>query len=154
RFLDDIDREEVWGKSVVFNQYLESTLLESNLSLYINPSRAYGYLQKRLNSKWGNLLSKPLRGELNSLGFAAIQFSSLNNSFYTNVSFVLNDQQTVQQQQPSRIQANLDHRITRGPFVVVNHVTKSMEMVVQDSIIGQTYFSLVGHLYWVCHMHG
>lgn len=148
RFLDDIEREEVWGKSVVFNQYLESTLLESNLSLYINPSRAYGYLQKRLNSKWGNLLSKPLRGELNSLGFAAIQFSSLNNSFYTNVSFVLNDQQTVQQQQPSRIQANLDHRITRGPFVVVNHVTKRNELVVQDSTHGLHYFSLDGKRLW------
>jgi len=28
RFLDDIDREETWGKSVAHNKYLESTLLE------------------------------------------------------------------------------------------------------------------------------
>ena len=33
RYLDDIDKEDTWGKSVAQNQYLESTLLESNVSL-------------------------------------------------------------------------------------------------------------------------
>lgn len=154
RFLDDVEREDVWGKSVEFNQYLESTLLESNLSIYINPSRAYGYLQKKLNPKWSSALAKPLRGELNSLSFTAIQFSSLNNSFYTNVSFILNDQKIDVQQQPSRIQANLDHRITTGPFVVVNHVTKRNEIVVQDSTYGLHYFSLDGKRLWRRNLSG
>lgn len=154
RFLDDIDREEVWGKSVLFNQYLESTLLESNFSIYINPSRAYGYLQKRLNSKWTNVLNKSIRGELNTLSFAAIQFSSLNNNFYTNVSLIVDDQDNVAQQEPNRIQANLEHRIISGPFLVKNHVTKKNEIVVQDSVYGFHYLSLDGKRLWKRNLEG
>ncbi|MBX2967679.1 MAG: hypothetical protein KF845_16175 [Cyclobacteriaceae bacterium] len=154
KFLDDIDREDTWGKSVMFNQYLESTLLESNLSIYINSSRAYGHLQKKLNAKWSNRLTKPLRGELTTLSFAAVQFSTLNNNFYTNVSFILNEDKAITPEQTQRIRANLDHRIISGPFVVKNHVTKRNEIVVQDSTYALHYFALDGKRLWKRNLQG
>ena len=52
RFLEDIDREDTWGKSVAQNQFLESTLLESNVSVYINTPRIWSALENTLHPKW------------------------------------------------------------------------------------------------------
>jgi hypothetical protein len=52
RFLEDIDREDTWGKSVVQNQFLESTLLESNVSLYVNTPRVWNVLENFLHPRW------------------------------------------------------------------------------------------------------
>lgn len=148
RYLDDIEREEVWGRSVKFNRYLESTLLESNLSIYINVPQALGFLQMKLSSKWSPALNKSIQAGLNSVDFTAIQFSALNNNFYTNVSFVLNDRKAEVTETSNRIQANMDHRIVRGPFVIKNHVTKRSELLVQDSAYALHYFSLDGKRIW------
>ncbi len=37
--LEDFDQENTWGKSIEKNRFLESTLLESNISLFADPSR-------------------------------------------------------------------------------------------------------------------
>src|SRR5690606_15506260 len=76
-FLSDIGREETWGKSVMKNRFLESTLLESNISLYVNTPRIWNILQGTLNEKWNNFL-RDNRALLGSVGMGAIQFSHLN----------------------------------------------------------------------------
>ena len=86
RYLDDIDKEDTWGKSVAQNQYLESTLLESNISLFINTPRIWSLLETSLRPRWKKFV-KENRNLLRSLGMGAAQFSHLNDSYYTNVSW-------------------------------------------------------------------
>jgi hypothetical protein len=151
RLLDDIDKEEVLGKSVMFNQFLESTLLEANLSIYINTPRALGLLVSGLNPKWKNVYSTLSKNSLSTLGFSAYQFSHLNESFYTNLtwSFSSNDKSSVQQQSTvNRIQTNIDRTIVSKPFIVRNYLTRKDEFLVQDSLLNIHYFSADGKHQW------
>lgn len=151
RFLDDIDREEVLGKSVAFNQFLESTLLESNFSIYVNTPRALGVLASLLNSKWKEVHSSLNRYQLSALGFSAYQFSHLNESFYTNITWSFESVTGLLDKQlrtPSKTITNIDHTIITGPFGVRNHTTKQEEYVVQDSLFSIHYFSADGKRSW------
>lgn len=147
RFLDDIDREDVWGKSVAFNQFLETTLLESNISIYINTPRAISAISPLLNSKWREMYPS-LRNSFYPLGFSAYQFSHLNETFYTNITWTFNPEKKSQLASVNRIQTNIESSIASLPVVVKNHVTKKSEFVVQDSLYYLHYFSSDGKRQW------
>ncbi|UYN87533.1 MAG: hypothetical protein KIT51_04545 [Cyclobacteriaceae bacterium] len=152
KFLDDIDKEEVWGKSVYYNQFLESTLLESNYSIYINTPRALAAVSNSLNTKWNKVYSSTNRSYFNAIGLGAIQFSHLNENFYTNIAWSFNPQSDVGRNEPQeirdRLQVNLDYAIASKPFVVRNHASKRDEYVLQDSLFVLHYFSTDGKRQW------
>jgi len=152
KFLDDIDKEEVWGKSIYYNQFLESTLLESNYSIYINTSRALAAISDRLNANWSKVYASANRNHFNAIGLGAIQFSHLNENFYTNIWWRFSPKAEVGRNEQveirDRIQVNLDYAITSKPFVVRNHATKRDEYVLQDSLSVLHYFSLDGKRQW------
>jgi hypothetical protein len=151
RFLDDIDKEEVLGKSVAFNQFLESTLLESNVSIYVNTPRAMGVMPSRLNQKWKSVYTSTKGRPVSSLGFSAFQFSHLNESFYTNLTWSFDSEKRPQlsQQQPlNRVLSNIENHFVSRPFVVRNHATKREEFVVQDSLHQIHYFGYDGKHQW------
>ncbi len=149
RVLDDIEREEVWGKSIEFNQFLESTLLESNVSVYLNGPRALSVFDSRLNAKWKSAFQSFDKSIQAALSFSAYQFSHLNESYYTNITWsftsggVKKDVQSV-----NRIVMNIDQPIATKPFVVRNHTTKGDDIVVQDSLFTIHYFSADGKHQW------
>ncbi len=158
KFLDDIDKEEVWGKSIYYNQFLESTLLESNYSIYINTPRALAAISDRLNAQWSKVYASTNRSHFNAIGLGAIQFSHLNENFYTNISWSFNPKTGVvkndQVEIRDRIQVNLDYAITSKPFVVRNHATKRDEYVLQDSLSTLHYFSSDGKRQWKKEIQG
>jgi len=61
RFLEDIDREDTWGKSVAQNKFLESTLLESNVSLYVNTPASGAFWRIRCSRVGRNLSRRTAR---------------------------------------------------------------------------------------------
>lgn len=140
KFLSDIDQENTWGKSVEQNKYLETTLLESNISLFINTPRMWTVLGNNLKPKWKQFITDN-ENLLNSLGMGAIQFSHLNDTYYTNISWVLSEYK------PSGKPKNTDRYITTFEsgisklFATRNHNDKSGELLLQDS---SNYLSLVG----------
>lgn len=152
KFLEDIDKEEVWGKSVYYNQFLESTLLESNYSIYINTPRVLAAISNRLNTKWNKVYTSTNRNHFNAIGLGAIQFSHLNENFYTNVSWSFSPKtdrgKNEQLEIRDRIQINLDYAITSKPFVVRNHASKRNEFILQDSMAVLHYFSSDGKRQW------
>jgi hypothetical protein len=133
-FLEDIDREDTWGKSVAQNQFLESTLLESNVSLYINTPRVWNTIGESLNEKWKGFVQQN-RSLFASLGMGAIQFSHLNQSFYTNISWLY--KQPSQSRPDEKISQSTITRFQNGimgkSFVVKSHVDRSNEVFLQDS---------------------
>ena len=149
QFVDDIDREDVWGKSVSFNKFLETTLLESNVSVYMNTPIIWSSLSAKLNPRWKEFLSRNQR-LLNSINLGAIQFSHLNESFYTNATWTFtessNDKQSSKGQE--RLVVSLTSSVIGKPFVLKSHVNRADEVLVQDSLYNLHHFSSEGKLLW------
>lgn len=159
RFLDDIDREETWGKSVAHNKYLESTLLESNISLYINTPRVWNILEASLNGKWQKFLADN-RSLANSLGMGALQFSHLNDSYYTNISWTykpvssgVSSGSTGQKAGSDKTITNVSEAITQM-HVIRSHVSKRAEVLIQDSTRVLRQVSAEGKVLWQLPLDG
>jgi hypothetical protein len=155
RYLDDIDREETWGKSVAQNQYLETTLLESNVSLFVNTPRIWNNLENSLRPRWKKFVqnNRPL---LRSLGMGAAQFSHLNDSYYTNVSWAYKSSgatRNVPVATNEKLITNFGNRIAN--FAVVrNHVDRTFETLVQDSAYNVSLISPQGKALWKLQTEG
>lgn len=147
-FLDNIDQENTWGKSTAQNRFLESTLLEANISLYVNTSMAWSILSNSLHPKWQRFV-KEHQGSLDALGMGAVQLSHLNNSYYTNAIWSFDESETVmpsegnsKRSRPStnKYLTNFSQGIAKF-FVVRNHSTRKDDIFLQDS---SNAVSLVG----------
>jgi len=148
-FLDDIDKEETWGKSVAQNKFLETTLLEANLSLYINTPLAWSILSDRLHPRWQHFIrdNQPV---LKSLQMGAIQLSHLNNSYYTNITWNYAqkaEQPTGKKSKSGKLVTNFTEGIHKL-FVVRNHATRSDDVLIQDSTRAISLISSEGKVLW------
>jgi hypothetical protein len=151
-FLDDIDREETWGKSVSQNQFLESTLLEASLSVYINTPKMWNILSTRLRPEWATFIqnNRPL---LNSLKMGAIQFSHLDENYYTNVAWAYGTYKRKEQQATAapvlrdKVITNFNQSLHKS-FVVESHVNQHDEILTQDSAFQVHLLSSDGKVLW------
>jgi len=149
RYLDDIDKEDTWGKSVAQNQYLESTLLESNISLFINTPRLWSVLETSLRPRWKKFV-KENRNLLRSLGMGAAQFSHLNDSYYTNVSWAYKSakpSRKAEARTSEKLITNFNNTLAKFALVK-SHVDKSNEILVQDSAWNVSLVSAQGKILW------
>src|SRR5688572_6902781 len=158
QFVDDIDQENVWGKSVSFNKFLESTLLEANVSMYINTPLVWNAISKKLNPRWQRLIAEN-QSLLKSFELGAIQFSHLNESFYTNATWTYSGIHAKQEgnqktQKSDRVVANLNYSIISSPFVLQSHVNRKDEVLVQDSLFTLYHFSSDGKVLWKTPLDG
>ena len=151
RFLEDIDQENVWGKSISFNKFIESTLLESNISIYVNTPLVWNSLTEKLSPRWREFIQKN-QLLLNSFDLGAIQFSHLNESFYTNITWTysdFNDKNKRRPETPSdRMVASFGSSIISQPTIVKSHVSRDDEVLVQDSAYVLYHLSSDGKVLW------
>ena len=148
-YLDDIDREETWGKSVAQNKFLETTLLESNISVYINTNLALNVLSNSLQPRWKDFIQQN-HSLISSLNMGSIQFSHLNDSYYTNISWSSDAVKSAGKNRASsssRIITNFSKPIFRF-FDVKNHQTKTTEILVQDEAKELRLVSSDGSVLW------
>lgn len=155
-FLEDIDREDTWGKSVAQNKFFESTLLEANISLYINTPRIWNILSPLLEEKWTRFVQDK-RTQLSALGMGAIQFSHLNENFYTNVSWLSESPAIADKGREKRVETivtGFDYPLSEKIFVVKSHVDRSDEVLLQDSVNTIHFVSAKGDELWSLPMNG
>ncbi len=156
-YVDDIDQENVWGKSVSVNKFLESTLLESNVSVYINTPLIWNTISNKLSPRWKKFILEN-QSLLRSLDLGAIQFSHLNESFYTNVTLTYSDEFMLSSDQQTkkseRLVASLSASIISHPFVVKSHVDRKDEVLVQDSLNNLYHLSSDGKVLWQVTLDG
>ncbi len=146
-FLNDIDNDETWGRSVLQNRFLESTLLESNVSLYFNAARVWNMLLPDLQSKWQSFLRENA-GLMQALEMSAFQFSHLNNNFYTNAIMTFRPQGAgVLATAKDRIITNFDRGL-QNIYAVQSHVNRSDEILIQDSVNDLSLLSSEGKVLW------
>ena len=146
-FLDDIDHEETWGRSVAQNRFLESTLLESNVSLYFNAARVWNMVLPSLQPKWQSFV-RDNAGLLQAMEMSAFQFSHLNNNFYTNAIFTFRPYAAdARDEMGDRIITNLTHGL-QSLHAVQSHVNRSDEILMQDSLNDLSLISSEGKVLW------
>lgn len=155
-FLEDIDQENVWGKSVAFNKFAESTLLESNLSIYINTPLVWSNVTEKLSPPWKQFI-RSNKSLLNSFDYGAIQFSHLNESFYTNLTWTYSDYQETDGKKKAtssdRLVASFATSIISRPMIVKSHVNGDDEVLVQDSTYVLYHLSSDGKVLWQKEIH-
>ncbi|HEY0743909.1 MAG TPA: hypothetical protein VGD40_20730 [Chryseosolibacter sp.] len=147
-YLGDIDAEETWGRSVSQNRFLEATLLESNLSLYVNAPRFWSVYASSLQPRWQGFM-KDNRALMAGLQMSSIQFSHLNNSYYTNALFTFR-----QVKDAERAPKNTGNNVTSfehgviGMNTVRSHINRSNEVLVQDSLNELSLVGADGKVLW------
>jgi hypothetical protein len=147
KFLDDVDQENTWGKSVSQNRFLESTLLESSVSIFINTRRIRHLLGLNLQPKWQNFLEEN-KDAFNQLGMGAIQFSHLNETYYTNIAWSFKNTTESEKPKPAdRYITNFTSGIARFS-IAQSHVDNSREALVQDSAKNLSLVSDEGKILW------
>ena len=147
-FLEDIEQEDVWGKSVSKNQFLETTLLESNMSVFINTPKVWHLIAPKLNPRWRQFV-RDNQSLLGSMEMSAFQFSHLNNTYYTNV--------TLNETEPrgevaftSAARRNLVHfpQPIQKLHAGKSHVSQANEILIQDSLNDLSLVSMEGDVLW------
>lgn len=151
RFLEDIDQENVWGKSVAFNKFTESTLLESNFSIYVNTPLVWNSITEKLGPRWRRFVQEN-QLLLNSFDFGAIQFSHLSETFYTNITWTYSDivekNNRKSVKSSDRLVASLGSPIISRPVIVKSHVNGEDEVLIQDSSYMLYHLSASGKVLW------
>lgn len=152
RFLDDIGNEDTWGRSVAMNRFLESTLLEANLSYYFNAQRAWNILLAKLASPWQRFVTVN-RTLLDRFGPGAIQLSHLSDSYYTNIYWQYGEALETPRERVKTVthfEAPLEGRV----FMVRNFLDKDYDFLVQDSLHSLYLVSAEGEIRWHIPLEG
>lgn len=147
-FLEDIEHEDTWGKSVSRNQFLESTLLESNVSVFVNTPKIWNVISARLNPKWKRFVTNH-QALLQRVQMSAFQFSHLNNTYYTNIT-INQSRGKAEVAFASTARRNVVHfqQPVQRLHAVKSHVSQANEILVQDSLNDLSLLSMEGKVLW------
>lgn len=133
-FINDIENENVWGKSVRHSLFLENTLGESSISLLVNTQTYWQILMQKLNKKWIQVF-ETYQLPLQSFDLLAFQVSNLENRFYTSVSIAhhkVEEKPRTHDRFSIVRQTSTQWPIVCRPYIVRNFNSKKLEVLVQD----------------------
>jgi hypothetical protein len=148
--LNEVDAENTWGKQVRYNLFLENTLSEASLSLFVNTSMYWNLLSGQLNERWQNTL-RTHQPQLMSFDLMAFQVSNLDDRFYTSIA-IEHRKPVTATQATGRFRLHKSaytvSPITTKPFIVRNHNNGKFESLVQDSLNVLYLLSPEGEILW------
>ena len=149
-FIDAVESENTWGRSVFYNTFLDGILKESNYTMIINSRRAWDNMLTNTDPVWRKFAIQNA-AVLKSFGLISIQFSKLSDNFYTSI-LIQNDGQPVQLASragdPPKVRTELSSEAITKPFVVTSHVDNSLETIVQDSARNIYLIDKNGNVQW------
>lgn len=132
--IDDIANENTWGKSVRVSSFLDNTLSEANLSIFIHTPRVWQQWQQLLDEPWVKSFADQA-ARLKAIEFMAVQLSFVEDKFYTSVVAQQTEKPLLNLSQKPLLADNslkFSQHLATKPFVVRNHNDRSLEVVVQD----------------------
>ncbi len=149
-YMADVDNENVWGKSVRKNIFLENTLTETNFSMMINTSLSWNMMMNHLNEHWTDIFTR-YEAPLKSFDLMSLQISNIDQRYYTSIAI---GHQAKKETKPldSRMQIQQSvytiSPIISKPYVVKNHNNNRFEILVQDSSNILYLVSNEGEILW------
>ena len=133
-FTFSIEDENTWSKSLVSNNFLSNIDQGANLSLIANTPRIWSKIMAEVKPTWADHLEKYAYSYKN-LEFLAFQFSAVDDKFYTR--FTINQPELPVSKLPTEIKVQqsltLGDYASQKPYLVTNQLTKTKEIIIQDS---------------------
>jgi hypothetical protein len=149
-FLNSMEDESNWGKSVRQNIFLENTLSEASFSMMINTSLCWRMITDHLNDRWREVF-RSYEYPLKSFDLLSLQVSNLDKRFYTSVA-IEHQEKVETRPRETRLQKEQSiytiSPITTRPFIVKNHNNNRFEVLVQDSAKILYQISNEGEILW------
>ncbi|RED93180.1 hypothetical protein [Marinoscillum furvescens] len=133
-FTISIANEATWTKSIRINRFLEQTNREANYSLMVNIPRAWSALTAQMKPSWKAFFEEH-QLSFKNLEFAAVQFSAVDNKFYTNTTIYQPElpKRTIPERITTKESIVLPDYIITKPWLVTNHDTRQRETLLQDT---------------------
>jgi hypothetical protein len=132
--IDAINNENTWRKSVKTNDFLETTNDDANFSIYIKSSGLFSMLGSKLNSYWYQYLEDN-KNILKQIEYGAIQFTNVDNNYYTNIS-LQHPGELIENVKVSSFELvrelSFNKPLVTKAIGVRNHNDQSLEMMMQD----------------------
>ncbi|MBL3658565.1 DUF3352 domain-containing protein [Fulvivirga sediminis] len=149
QLITDIEGENTWGRSVAFNKFLDSNLEEANVNLIFNTQSAWSGILGDFDPSWREYAQK-YGAIFKGFRLGSLQFSRLDDSFYTSLALAFEKQQYIVKNQYFKplVSYQSNFPLITKPFVVKNHVDNSLETFVQDSAYNVSLISSEGELLW------
>jgi hypothetical protein len=150
KMLNDLEDENTWGKSLNFVRFYENIQKKANLSYFINFSNAWNSFYGSLNEKWKDFFKK-YDYQFKHFEQISFQFSNINNHFYTSAAIQHRPSTAVIETPTSFLKEQLvvtRYPVITKPFVVKNHLDRSLEVVLQDSASNFYLISSRGDIIW------
>ncbi|HHP7241791.1 MAG TPA: hypothetical protein ACFCUD_08960 [Cyclobacteriaceae bacterium] len=135
--IDDIKNENTWGKVLSINNFLVQTNQEPNLGLIVSYEHIINFLNEKLNKKWNGYL-KNNHQAFRNLPYLALQFSNVDNKYYTNLLIQTKEKQTL----PSIVSgknfitmdtAGFRYELISKPHIFRNPASGKFNYLLQDS---------------------
>ncbi|HSJ68085.1 MAG TPA: DUF3352 domain-containing protein [Anditalea sp.] len=136
RFLDDLDNDNTWGKSLNKKRIMDSIVKDAGYNFIINLPRFWNSLIKSSSPKWASLLQK-YAPQIKSLDVLALQLEDTGKDqlIHMQVGYNMTPYKSISGiilQENLSVQFNAD--LIYGPKVVRNFADTSTEYLVQDEM--------------------
>jgi hypothetical protein len=143
--LNDIDEENTWSKSLRWNTFLQTALQESTVDIFFDVNLLSSYVKDHLTTRWKPYFEAT---QFLSVERGVIQFSRLEQDYYFTGNFPLRKDGVASKAQKSVSSTTLPHLLTSRPFLVKNHDTGNMELIVQDTLNSIYLIGSRGKIEW------
>jgi len=148
--MNDISLENVWGKSISHNLFLEDAVKEANVNIFFDMSRYERKLRQSLSPPWQKAFQKHSE-VLEKFDMLALQFSYIDEKFYTSFLLKYREAEVEKGEIPRYItlhSTELDTVLISKPYIVRNHYDNSLEVLVQDANYNLHLISREGNVLW------
>ena len=148
--VQDIEDENVWGRTIKHNQFIEANLQDANLSLFVNLNQCWQMINGRLNEKWKAIFNEN-ENTIRNLDQLAIQFSKEDGRYYTNLSIEHQPKKRLDKLSifNALLTKEVNNEIISKPLVVKNYATGKFETIVQDSLFALSCIDETANLQWM-----
>jgi len=150
QLIDDVENDNVWGKSVRQSLFLENTLSEASFSMMINTALCWQTIIDNLDERWAEVF-KSHELPLKSFDLMSLQISNLDKTFYTSIA-ISHHERKARIRGNSRVQKLQSvytiSPISTKPYIVKNHNNNKFEVLVQDTSNILYQVSNEGEILW------
>lgn len=145
QFIQSYIRNNQLQLDVSFRQFSNSLTASSNLFFYLNPRLANDLSSQFLSSSYSNIFIDN-HSSINKIQGVAVQLTGGNSMLFNNLCIQYSPYTSEEPQ--TTWETRLDTVFTMKPQLVVNHITKNQEILIQDLKYKLYLINDIGRVIW------